>query len=304
MPPPRIVDSSPPGPTLEEMIARVFEVSDLKPSSRRTYAYAIRDFIRWSAGHPVDQTILIRYKNYLRSRTELAPRTTNLYLAATRAVFHRLFALGILPFDASPTVRAFKIGSAHKRSPITDAQVTRAFRYASRRQDTQLVLILNLLYRQGLRQKEIVDLRIDHFDEQHATLSILGKGRDDRELIHLHPETSRTLRAYAATRRIKAGFLFPSPRSTERHMGTNALYKRLITVHRHCRIPNSPHGWRKVFTSKLIEAGMNLLDVQAFTRHASLEQLRVYFDRISFERALPAYYDAFVDQNEPSTRSK
>lgn len=276
-----------------EMVRQVFECADLRPSTRKTYEYAAKDFLRWVGGRSLDQTILVGYKNDLRARTDLSPKTANLYLAAARTVFRQLFALGVLSFDASKLVRSFDIGPGHKRAPITDAQVKRAFAYAMRRADLRLILILNLLYRQGLRQKEVVDLRVEHFDDASGTLAILGKGRDDRELINLHPETTRSLLHYLDECGIGAGYVFPSCKARGAHIGVAALYRVVRELHIACRIPNSPHAWRKVFTSKLIESGMNLLDVQSFTRHRGLGQLRVYFDRISFAKSLPAYYAVF-----------
>jgi hypothetical protein len=44
----------------------------------------------------------------------------------------------------------------------------------------------------------------------------------------------------------------------------------------------------------LIESGLNLIDVQAYTRHKSIEQLKVYYDRISLRKSLPAYYAVFA----------
>lgn len=282
-------------PPISEMVARVFEVTDLKPSTRKTYQYAIKHFTAWASDRPLDRTILVTYKNELRERSALSAKTANLYLASARTVFRQLFVLGVLPFDASKLVRSFDVGATHKRHPITDAQVKRAFDYAARKADTRLVLILNLLMRQGLRQKEVVDIRVEDFNEQGATLAILGKGRDDRELVHLHPETMRRFRDYLDDRGIKTGYIFPSRKARGRHIGTAALYRIVQDVHDACRIANSPHSWRKVFTSKLIEGGMNLLDVQTYTRHRSLQQLTVYADRISFAKSLPAYYAAFAE---------
>lgn len=278
---------------VSEMVSRVFQAADLKPSTRKTYGYAAKHFTTWATGRPLEKTILVAYKNHLRERTDLSAKTANLYLAAARTVFRQLFMLGVLPFDASKMVKSFDVGTAHKRSPITDAQVRRAFKHVRESEDHRLLLILNLLFRQGLRQKEVVDLRIEHVDGQAGTLAILGKGRDDRELIHLHPETLRCLRLYLSNRGIKAGYIFPSRKAPGKHIGTAALYRLVQDVHEACNIRNSPHSWRKVFTSKLIESGMNLLDVQTFTRHKSLAQLTVYADRISFAKSLPAFYAAF-----------
>jgi len=57
-------------------------------------------------------------------------------------------------------------------------------------------------------------------------------------------------------------------------------------------ITGSHHAYRKAFTSRLIDANMNLLTVQQFTRHRSLDMLKVYYDRKDFERKLPLFETA------------
>ena len=276
-----------------DMVNRVFALTDLRPSTRKTYVHAAKSLTAWATGRALHVRILVEYKDHLNSRTSLSAKTKNLYLAAARTVFRELFTLGVLAYDASKPVRAFEITRGHKRPPVSDKQVERAFAYVARKRDKRLLLILNLLFRQGLRQKEVVDVRVEDFNEHAATLAILGKGRDDREAVHLHPETVRALTAYLTEQGMNSGYIFASRKRAGGHIGTSALYKIVREVHAACGIANSPHTWRKVFTSKLIESGLNLLDVQAFTRHRSLEQLRVYNDRISFQKSLPAYYRAF-----------
>ena len=286
-----------------DMVSRVFDRTDLRPSTRRTYVHAAKAFVAWAGTRPLDPMILADYKNALRARTDLAAKSKNLYLAAVRTVFRQLFAWGVLPFDASKGVRAFEVAAGHKRPPVSDAQVKAAFSYAERRGDKRLTLILNLLYRQGLRQKEVVDIRVEDFDEHGGTLAVLGKGRDDREPINLHPETARALRVHLADSGVKSGHILASRKQIGGHIGTNALYKIVMEVHAACGIVNSPHSWRKVFTSRLIDAGLNLLDVQAYTRHRSLGQLQIYYDRIAFRRSLPAYYAAFGDLTQATSSS-
>lgn len=277
-------------PRVADLVDHVFAVTDLRPSTRRTYKLAARVLTEWAVGRPLHVRVLVEYKEFLDRRTDLAVKTKNLYLSAARTVFRELFTLGVLPFDASKPVRAFDTSRIHRRPPITDAQVAKAFRYAARQRDLRLLLILNLLYRQGLRQKEVVDIRVEDFNESAATLAILGKGRDEREPINLHPETMKALRAFLSATGLRAGYIFASRRG---HIRTSGLYKAMRRLHKACGIPNTPHGWRKVFTSKLIDSGMNLLDVQAYTRHRGLSQLRAYYDRLSFRKTLPAFYQTF-----------
>lgn len=278
---------------MQEAVRLVFENTDLRPSTRKTYNLAIRHFLTWFEGHPFTGAVLVQYKNELRSRTDLAPKTKNLYLATVKSVFKQMHRLGYLKVDLAATVKTFQIGNSLKRDHITDAQVLRVFRYVRSRGDLRLLLVFNLLFRQGLRQKEVADLEVSHYDATANTLSILGKGRDDRELIHLHPETVNALESYLKEEGIRSGFLFPSRKLKGRHLGTPMIHKLVKDVHLECGVKNTPHAWRKVFTSKLIDAGMNLLDVQSYTRHKSLEQLKVYFDRQNHRKTLPTYYRTF-----------
>ncbi len=259
--PPAVLTPNIGHPPVAEMIGTVFELADLRPATRKTYEYAAKNFTAWAGGLPLSPTILVAYKNYLRGNVALSAKTRNLYLSAVRTVFRQLFISGVLPFDASKMVRSFAVDTAHKRPPISDAQVGRAYTYATKSGDTRLVLILNLLLRQGLRQKEVIDLCVEHFNEEAMTLAVLGKGRDDRETIHLHPATARCIRAHIDSHSIKHGYLFPSRKHPGRHIRTVTVYRMIQHMHKCCRITNSPHSWRKVFTSKLIESGMNLLDL-------------------------------------------
>lgn len=153
-------------PSIEAALANVFVLADLRPSTRRTYQYAAKHFTKWAQGRQLDALILVAYKNYLRDNVKLSAKTRNLYLAAARTIFRQLFTVGILPFDASKMVRSFTVGKNHTRQPISDAQIKRAFSYATASSNPRMVLILNLLFRQGLRQKEVVDICVEHFNER------------------------------------------------------------------------------------------------------------------------------------------
>ena len=70
------------------------------------------------------------------------------------------------------------------------------------------------------------------------------------------------------------------------------IWRIVKGVHRQVGIPKNVHAYRKAFTSKLIDSGLNILEVRQYTRHRDVSQLQVYYDRLDKGRTLPVYYKA------------
>ena len=279
---------------LETIAERVFTNTDLKASTRTTYLRAIPVFADWVREHHEthDPATLVRFKAWLSARIDLAPATKSVYLNAPRVLYRRLFELGILDQNLATSVRGFQVARKHKKSPIGDDQLAALHAYLQHARDPRLTLLFDLLFRQGLRRQEVVQLRVSDFDPTARTLAILGKGRDDHEPVPLHPVTVTSLTAYLEHTGLRDGFLFPSRARRGQPITPLRLYQLVMAVHEELGIANAPHAYRKAFTSKLIDAGMNLLTVQQFTRHRSLEMLKVYYDRIDQQKAMPMFIDA------------
>jgi site-specific recombinase XerD len=279
---------------LETIAERVFANTDLKASTRTTYQRAIPVFAGWVRDHQEqhDPATLVRFKAWLSARIDLAPATKSVYLNAPRVLYRRLFELGVIDQNLATSVRGFQISRKHKKSPIGDDQLAALHAYLQRARDPRLTLLFDLLFRQGLRRQEVVQLRVSDFDPTARTLAILGKGRDDHEPVPLHPVTVTSLTAYLEHTGLRDGFLFPSRARRGQPITPLRLYQLVMAVHEELGIANAPHAYRKAFTSKLIDAGMNLLTVQQFTRHRSLEMLKVYYDRIDQQKAMPMFIDA------------
>ena len=148
---------------------------------------------------------------------------------------------------------------------------------------------------QGLRQIEIVRLNVHDFDFEQQTLMVTGKGSDDSELVDLHPNTSDALKKYLQNTKKKSGALFTSTsnNSNNQRLSTNSIWqivKKFLIVN---NVNKFVHGFRHYFTTKLIEELSDLLVVQEFTRHKSLEMLQIYNDRIRKKEELPKYYRSF-----------
>jgi hypothetical protein len=76
-------------------------------ASKRTYAYAINDFIAWYCSEPrlaFGRTVVLRYRYALEAR-RLAPATINLRLAAVRRLAYEAADNGLLSPDLAASVR-------------------------------------------------------------------------------------------------------------------------------------------------------------------------------------------------------
>jgi integrase/recombinase XerC len=278
---------------LNELVDKVLDLVDVKESSRSTYKYGIRDFLSWNSNGQVDATTVVRYKKYLRDRTDIGVSTKNLYLSGVRLFLRRVHELGVTERDFSKGVKGFGITRGVKKSPITDEEVTKVFSFLKKSEDPRMVLVFSLLYLQGLRQKEVLTVQVQDYDRDTQTLWIEGKGRDDKERIDLHPKTVEVLDWFLSFTGIRSGYLLSSTRNPLGHISRIQLGRLIRGVHKSCRITNSGHGWRKVYTSKLIDSGMDLLTVSSFTRHRSIEMLKTYYDRLDRQKKLPMYYEVF-----------
>lgn len=281
---------------LTGMFESVLERVDISTGTRRTYRYGVRDFVSWNVEGTLDVSTLVQYKNYLRERTDLTTGTKNLYLSGVRTVVKTLYTLGVLERDIGVGLKGFKINRGHKKGPITDEEVDRVFRLVRELKDKRLLLLYTLLYFQGLRQKEVLTVQVEDFNRESKSLWILGKGNDEKERVDLHPQTVNVLEWYIKETGTKSGYLFWSRQNKSGHMTSQNLNWLIRKVHEEVGITNTGHSWRKVFVSKLIDSGMDLLTVSSFSRHKSIEMLKVYYDRLDRSKKLPKYYEVFSNE--------
>jgi len=128
------------------------------------------------------------------------------------------------------------------------------------------------------------------------TALVEGKGRDDKEIIYLHPETVKQIKRYLKANNLKDGALFVSNSNNSRNTRITTRGLRLIikNVLKDLDIEKSVHGFRHYFTTTMLKNYKgDLLRVAQYTRHRSLEMLQVYNDNIEMENDLPKYYKTF-----------
>lgn len=280
----------------------IFDCIDVTENTRKEYLTRIKHFIHFVKLHGLNLNTYLEYKRYLSSIDTLSVSTKNKYLISAKIFIDGLNSLQRLPFQINTKVRGFKQSKLHKKDGLCDEDISKIVKYCSLLQPTiqnlRLRSILSLLIFQGLRQVEITRLNVADINLKDKTAFIIGKGQDDKELIHLHPSTVKALKTYLQKYRVRDGALFRSESnfSSGSRLTTKSIREIIKKVLNELNIDGSTHGFRHFFITKLIKSYKGeLLTVSKYSRHRSIQMLEVYNDEIIREQDLPRFYNVFND---------
>ncbi len=285
---------------LKELTKSLFGGLDINPNSRADYELRTPLFLDFVKDNGLNRNTYLEYKRYLTSRADFSVATKAKYLTVAKVILKELNRQGYLPVDITSTIKGFKQSKKHKRDGVNDEEMSKLMEAVKRLPHTadnsRLKAILSLLTLQGLRQVEITRLDVSDIDLVAGTALILGKGRDEKEIVYLHPETVKGLADYMKLNKVKSGALFTSKSNNSKSQrlttrSVRGMVKDLLT---RLGIAKTTHGFRHYFTTTLIKTYKgDLLEVASYTRHKGLEMLQVYNDTIKKQADLPRYYSAF-----------
>lgn len=290
----------------------VFNNLDISENTRKEYKYRINLFTTFIQEHGFTRNSYLEYKRHLSNRTDLSVSTKNKYLIVARVYCKELNRQGFLLTDITQNVKSFQQSRKHKKDGLTDNEIQKILSHIqtvdSRKATYRIKALLSLLILQGLRQIEIVRLDVNDIDFASQTAFVQGKGKDDKEMVDLHPVTVSALKDYIKNSKIADGALFisTSNNSRKQRLTTKSIRNIINPLLRELEIDKTVHGFRHYFTTKLIQSYKgDLLTVAQYTRHKSLEMLQIYNDTIIHKADLPKYYETFsgigFEENELST---
>lgn len=294
-----------------EWSKKLFDNLDISEATSAEYGLKIRYFTEFIQSNGFTKNSYLDYKRFLAERTDLSVSTKNKYLIVARIYCNELHRQAYLPIDITLNIKSFKQSRKHKKDGFSQIEIQRILRYLQLQDENcdtcRKKALLSLLILQGLRQVEIIRLNVSDIDLVTKTALIQGKGRDDKEVVDLHPVTVEALKCYIKKSKIADGALFisTSNRSKNRRLSTKSVRNLINPILKELGIDKTVHGFRHYFTTTLINAYKgDLLTVAQYTRHKSLEMLQIYNDNIKHKADLPKYYQTFssinFDQNEPS----
>ena len=281
---------------IQSQLEAVIAGMDISPETRRKYAARaehIAAFIgsQMAAGVPAVDW-LPSYKRELLSSYSAA--TAAVYFAAARAVFKRLYTLGLTPSDLTGGVKGVKTSRGHKRAGVSKEEVSR-LKSVLTGADPRTRAIIALLLLQGLRQIEVSRLNVTDVNLTDGTLLVQGKGRDDKTVVNLNPATVEALRVYLKGVDYTGGPLFRSVDRAHRgsRLTTRSIRRITKSVFAIADINKAVHGLRHYFVTTLLEALQgDVVKVQQWSRHATLDMLVIYNDEINTLKTAPAVFAA------------
>jgi len=278
----------------------IFDHLDTSEATRMDYKARIGVFLRFVQTNGMSRDVFLEFKRILSSRNDIATSTKNKYLVVAKIFLKELNRQGLLPIDLTQNVRCFSESKKHKVDGLSESEIqclsSAIHQLTPSQASTRLKAILCLLTLQGLRQVEIVRLNVSDIDFIRKSASVLGKGKDDKEIVYLHPEVMRAIQTYMTTNSIADGALFVSRSNhgKNQRLTTRGLRGIIQRVLKGLGIMKTVHGFRHYFTTRLIESyKADLLTVAHYTRHRSIETLQIYNDNMKHKKDLPRFYKVF-----------
>jgi len=141
--------------------------------------------------------------------------------------------------------------------------------------------ILRLLFGMALRRGEVVSLDLCHLDLESGRLSVMGKGKTQRESLSIPPKVLGSLQAWVEIRGQHEGPLFTAVDRCHRghRLDGSAVYRMVSELGKAVGLTTRPHGLRHAaITEALDRTNGNTRSVQRFSRHKKLETLSLYDD--------------------------
>lgn len=275
---------------LSHMTNWLYTHLDVSYATVLDYANRLGPFAEYLATNGIADNSLLEYKRLLAADQTIKISTKNKKLTVARLFLKELYRRGIIPRDITVGVKGFQQSTKHKCSGLDDDDIELLREWVSLNQyrnprTIRLTCLLLLLTYHGLRQIEVCRLQFEDIDFVGNRLFIQGKGRDDKEAIHLNPDVTQALKLYCDSYQISSGHVFFSISNNHSNgspLSTRGLRMAITQLFNKLGIDRNVHGLRHFYVTKLIkEYPGDLFTVMNYTRHRSLEQLQVYNDAIT-----------------------
>lgn len=254
----------------------------------RPFPGVVNEFLQLGRSEAI--VILLQHRADLQQEGK-APATINRRLAAVKSLVKFAHKIGACAFKLDD-VEGEKVEAYRDVSGVSVAQIAAMLNVPDRNtvKGKRDFAAVRLLWENALRRNEVVSCNVGDFDPE-GKLSIIGKGRAQRETISISEKTTAAIIAWLETRGDVAPdaplFVSVSNYQNGHRMTGTALYNLITDIAGKAGIPKkmSPHRMRHSAITAALEAlNGDVTKVQQLSRHKSIATVMIYADRVKNEQ--------------------
>jgi integrase/recombinase XerD len=233
----------------------------------------LHSYLRWCLEHSLNPLEAGRahvelYLRWLQEVRRLKPSTVSRRLSVLATFYRTCVIDGVLEHSPAEYVRRPKVPPESPTLGLSHLQfeaMIAAGRKSANINDYALVAMLGLL---GLRVFEATGSEITALGEArgHRVLKVYGKG-NKVALVPLPPAVARAVDRAVEDRQAGPILLNTAGRRMDRHAATRRLRSLALCAGVSCARMH-PHMLRHTFVTTMLDAGVDLRDVQIAARHA------------------------------------
>jgi site-specific recombinase XerD len=260
----------------------------LSPLTIAAYEASLLQFRTWieaqSPGQTPDRVAardVLAYLEHLRRERDNGASAVNRAVTVLRSFYRAIVAMGHLEPRDNPLVGFPTIKAAPRKLPVILDPEEVQHLLATPRLNTVIGVrdraLLALFYGTGIRVSECAGLREGRVDLRALTVTVRGKGGDERT-VPFNQEVAARLREYIQVRgaQLPAAPFFRS--RSGKAMARGTIYERVRTTGRRARLakPLSPHRLRHTFASHLVREGIGLVTIRDLLGHRQITSTQIY----------------------------
>lgn len=241
------------------------------PKTLLTYRSVLGRFIRWLETQGVLKVNQVTAKHIRHFMAQLSgkPWTLNGYGRAIRTLLLFWYSEELLPKKIEIRVPAVP---KQKLPFLTSAQIRQVLQVCTPMERAIVLLIVD----SGLRRQEVCALNIGDIDIQTGLIRVVqGKGKKDR-IVFIGESTVKALLDLIPDINVRAKDtpLFRS--ASGKRLTGDGLYDIFCRLSKRSGIKVTPHMLRRSFATLSLKLGMDIVSLQTFMGHSSLETTRRY----------------------------
>jgi len=291
---------------IEDLITRFLMNQDVRPSSKKTYQLAIKQYFAWinRTGNDLSKVTREQILSYKQDLLEsgLSSLTVGSYITVVRKFYEWAEANRYYP-NVAKGVKSPKRKQAFRKNPLTSSQATELLNYFE--ESPRDFAIVNLLLRTGLRTIEVIRADIGDLGirQGQRILKIQGKGSDDKDsFVVLTEKCNKAITGYLSIRgRKKASdplFTSHANRNKGQRLTTHTVSVLVKKGLRAIGLDDpslTAHSLRHTCAVSILRAGGSLADCKNVLRHSNTATTEIYIETFNEERRLQTPPEQLID---------